>query len=87
MPTTLTFAQGAGVSVPYLTAARALFQKAMATAGEWLLVHGGSGGVGTAAIQMAKVEGLTVIATAGSDKINVTPGAYSDSAVSTGSKL
>jgi NADPH2:quinone reductase len=68
LPTTLTFAQGAGVSVPYLTAARALFQKAMATAGEWLLVHGGSGGVGTAAIQMAKVEGLTVIATAGSDK-------------------
>jgi NADPH:quinone reductase len=68
LPTNLTFAQGAGISVPYLTAARALFQKAMATAGEWLLVHGGSGGVGTAAIQMAKAEGLTVVATAGSDK-------------------
>ena len=68
LPSNLTFAQGAGVSVPYLTAARALFQKAMATAGEWLLVHGGSGGVGTAAIQMAKSEGLTVIATAGSEK-------------------
>ena len=68
LPAALSFAQGAGICVPYLTAARALFQKALGKKGEWLLVHGGSGGVGTAAIQWAKAAGLTVIATAGTDK-------------------
>jgi NADPH2:quinone reductase len=46
--------------VPYGTAFRALFQRARAQAGETVLVHGGSGGVGIAAIQMAKAHGLTV---------------------------
>ncbi len=64
----LTFAQGAAVGIPYGTAHRALFGKAKASAGETVLVHGASGGVGTAAIQLAKRAGMTVIGTAGTDK-------------------
>ncbi|MBS1792813.1 MAG: NADPH:quinone reductase [Acidobacteria bacterium] len=66
LPENVSFEQGAGVFVPYATAYRALFQKARAKAGETVLVHGASGGVGTAAIQWAKNAGLTVIGTAGS---------------------
>jgi NADPH2:quinone reductase len=66
LPPALSFAQGAAVGVPCSTAWRALFQKAGAVAGETVLIHGGSGAVGTAAIQLARAAGLTVIATAGS---------------------
>ncbi|MGI8904876.1 MAG: NADPH:quinone reductase [Candidatus Sumerlaeaceae bacterium] len=64
----LSFAQGAGIYVPYATAFRALFQKAHAQPGEIVLVHGASGGVGTAAVQIARAAGLTVVGTAGTDK-------------------
>lgn len=60
--------QGAGVYVPYATAYRALFQKACAKPGEWVLVHGASGGVGTAAVQIAVAAGMRVIGTAGTDR-------------------
>jgi NADPH:quinone reductase len=66
LPDNVSFAEGAGVFVPYATSYRALFQKARARAGETVLVHGASGGVGTAAVQWAKNAGLTVIGTAGS---------------------
>jgi NADPH:quinone reductase len=66
LPPSLSFGQGAAVGVPCSTAWRALFQKAGVVAGETILVHGGSGSVGTAAIQLARAAGLTVIATAGS---------------------
>jgi NADPH:quinone reductase len=68
LPDRVSFAQGAALGVPYGTAWRALFQRAHARAGETLFVHGGSGGVGVAAIQIARARGLRVIATAGSDK-------------------
>jgi len=68
LPPRVSFAQGAALGVPYATAWRALFIRAQAKAGDSVLVHGGSGGVGTAAIQMARAHGLTVIATAGTDK-------------------
>ena len=68
LPAALTFGQGAAVGVPYTTAYRALFQRAQASAGETVLVHGASGAVGLAAVQLAATEGLTVLATAGSDK-------------------
>jgi NADPH:quinone reductase len=68
LPKNLTFAQGAAIGVPYLTAARALFQKAAGKKGESVLIHGGSGGVGLAAIQLAKSAGLAVTATAGTEK-------------------
>ena len=67
LPDAASFAQGAGVWVPYATAYRSLFQLAHARPGETVLVHGASGGVGVAAVQLARAAGLVVIATAGSD--------------------
>jgi NADPH2:quinone reductase len=66
LPDGLSAAQGAALGVPYATAYRALFQRGRAVAGETLLVHGASGGVGIAAVQFALAAGLTVIGTAGS---------------------
>ena len=67
LPENISFEQGAGVFVPYATSYRALFQKSSGRAGETLLVHGASGGVGIAAIQWAKNAGLKVIGTASSE--------------------
>jgi NADPH2:quinone reductase len=67
LPDRITFAQGAGLNVPYATAYRALRQIAHARAGETVLVHGASGGVGVAAVQFARAMGLRVIGTAGTD--------------------
>jgi NADPH:quinone reductase len=67
LPENTTFPQGAALGVPYATAYRALFQRALAKQGETILVHGGSGGVGIAAIQFGKSAGLSVIATAGTE--------------------
>jgi NADPH:quinone reductase len=68
LPAKITFAQGAAIWVPYGTAYHALFHSAGARAGETLLIHGASGGVGIAAAQMARAMGMTVLGTAGSDK-------------------
>jgi NADPH2:quinone reductase len=68
LPANITFEQGAAVWVPYGTAFHALKQEAKGRAGEIVLVHGASGGVGSAAVQIARAEGLTVFGTAGSDK-------------------
>lgn len=67
LPGNIRFEKGAGVWTPYATSYRALFQKAQAKAGETVLIHGASGGVGSAAVQWAKNAGLTVIGTASSD--------------------
>jgi NADPH:quinone reductase len=67
LPEQISFAQGAGVWVPYGTAYHALFHSAQAHAGETLLIHGASGGVGTAALQLARGIGLTIYGTAGTD--------------------
>jgi NADPH2:quinone reductase len=68
LPANATFAQGAGVWVPYGTAYNAIVLVAQARAGETVLVHGASGGVGVAAVQIARALGLRVIGTAGSEK-------------------
>jgi NADPH:quinone reductase len=68
LPDAISFQQGAGIFVPYATAYRALFQRARAVPGETVLVHGASGGVGTAAIQWAVAAGIMVIGTGGSEK-------------------
>lgn len=68
LPDKISFAQGAGVWVPYATAFTALRHHAHARPGETLLIHGASGGVGTAAIQFARAMGLTVFGTAGTQK-------------------
>lgn len=67
LPDGVSFQQGAALGTPYGTAWRALFIRARARAGETVLVHGASGGVGTAAVQIARAHGLQVIGTAGSD--------------------
>src|ERR1700722_18299255 len=68
LPTRLSFEQGAAIGVPYGTAYRAIFIRGQAKPAETILIHGGSGGVGTAAIQLAKNHGMTIFATAGTDK-------------------
>ena len=68
LPERITFGQGAGVWVPYGTAYHALHHSAQAHSAETVLVHGASGGVGTAAVQMARAMGLTVFGTAGTQK-------------------
>jgi len=68
LPEGVSFGQGAAIGVPYGAAYRALFQRAHARAGETVLVHGASGGVGLGAVQLARAAGLRVIGTAGSDQ-------------------
>ena len=68
LPQNVSFAQGAAMGTPYATAYRGLFQRAEAKPGEIVLVHGASGGVGTAAVQLARARGLRVFGTAGSDE-------------------
>jgi NADPH2:quinone reductase len=65
LPARMSFAQGAALGVAYSTAWRALFIRGRAKPGETVLVHGASGGVGTAAVQMARAHGMQVIGTAG----------------------
>jgi len=68
LPQNISFEQGAGVWVPYGTAYHAIYHFAKARAGETVLVHGASGGVGTASLQITRAIGLSVFGTAGTDK-------------------
>src|SRR5262249_42869320 len=68
LPANVSFVQGAAIGTPYATAYRGLLQRAVAEPGETVLVHGASGGVGTAAVQLASARGLRVFGTAGSDE-------------------
>jgi len=68
LPHGLTTEQGAALGIPYATAWRALVQRAAAQPGETVLVHGASGGVGLAAVQIARTLGLRVIGTAGTPR-------------------
>ncbi len=65
LPASLSFEQGAALGVPYGTAHRALFLRGRAKKGETVLIHGASGGVGVAAVQLALAAGLTVLGTGG----------------------
>ena len=68
LPTNASFAQGAAMGTPYATAYRGLYQRAEAKPNETVLVHGASGGVGTAAVQLARARGLRVLGTAGTER-------------------
>jgi NADPH2:quinone reductase len=68
VPAGLTLAQAGVFRGAYTTAYHALLQRGRLKAGEWVLVHGAAGGIGIAAIQVAKAFGATVVATAGSDE-------------------
>lgn len=65
LPANMSFAQGAAIGVPAATAWRGLFIRGRAKAGERLLIHGASGSVGQAAVQLAKDAGMVVCGTAG----------------------
>lgn len=67
-PAYLSFADGASIPVNFATAYHSLFETGTLRPGAKVLIHAGAGGVGLAAIQMAKNRGCTVFATAGSAK-------------------
>ena len=66
LPDTVDFAQGAALGIPYVTAWCALFAHGRLQPGERVLVHGASGGVGIAAMQLARAAGGRVVGSAGS---------------------
>jgi NADPH:quinone reductase len=68
LPDRLTYVQGAAIGVVYITAWRAIHLQTRAQPGETVLVHGASGGVGIAAVQIARAAGMIVIGTAGSER-------------------
>jgi NADPH2:quinone reductase len=68
LPPSVTFAQGAAINIPYATAYRALFQIAGARAAQTVLIHGATGGVGVAAVQLARAAGMMVIGTGGTER-------------------
>ena len=68
VPDALTLAEAAALPETLFTVWHNVFQRGMARDGETLLVHGGTSGIGTMAIMLAKVFGLTVIVTAGSEE-------------------
>ena len=68
MPAGLTASEAAAIPETYFTVWTNVFDRGGLKAGETLLVHGGTSGIGTTAIQLAKAFGATVIATAGSDE-------------------
>ena len=68
LPAGVNFAQASALGVPYATAHYGLFARGGAKAGETVFVHGASGSVGTAAIQLAKRAGLNVIGSAGTSQ-------------------
>ena len=68
VPENLTFIEAASLPETFFTVWSNVFDRGQLKAGETLLVHGGSSGIGVAAIQMAKALGATVYVTAGSDE-------------------
>ncbi len=68
IPAGMTMAAAAGIPETFFTVWTNVFERGRLQAGETLLVHGGSSGIGTTAIQLGKAFGATVYATAGSDE-------------------
>lgn len=68
LPDSVSFEAGAGLPMNYLTMHFALVRRGGLQAGETVLVHGAAGGIGTAAVQLAKALGATVIAVTSSDE-------------------
>jgi NADPH:quinone reductase len=68
LPQRATFQQGAGVGTAGGTAYRGLFQRGRGQPGDTVLVHGGTGGVGSSAIQLARAAGMTIVATSSTER-------------------
>lgn len=85
LPPALSFAQGAGLILNYHTAWYALAERGRARAGETVVVHGAAGGIGTAALQIARGLGLRTIAVVSSpQKAEVARAAGADHVVDAG---
>ena len=81
-PEALSFAEAAAYPAAYLTAYVSLVRRAQVQPGEWVLVHGAAGGVGLAAVDLAKVLGCRVIAaSASNEKLAVIEREYAPDAV------
>jgi NADPH:quinone reductase-like Zn-dependent oxidoreductase len=82
LPANLSWEEGAAIPIPFFTAYRALHHKAVLKPGETVLVSAGGGGVGVAAIQLAKVINARVLTTVGSrEKADRTRGLGADVAI------
>jgi putative PIG3 family NAD(P)H quinone oxidoreductase len=68
VPKGLSMVEAAALPETFFTVWQNVFDRARLKAGETILIHGGSSGIGTTAIQMAKAMGARIIATAGSDE-------------------
>jgi len=81
-PHGLSLKEAAGLPETYFTVWNNVFDRARLAVGETILIHGGTGGIGITAIQLAKAVGATVIATAGSaDKAEFCRGIGADHAI------
>jgi NADPH2:quinone reductase len=82
IPKNLAFTEAAGIPETFFTVWSNVFDRARLAANEWLLVHGGSSGIGTTAIQLAKAFGAKVVITAGSElKCQFCTGLGADAAI------
>jgi len=70
MPANVDFAAAAGAGLASMTAWQGLFDHGQLQPGHRVLIHGGAGGVGHVAVQLAKWKGATVLATAGKDDLD-----------------
>lgn len=68
VPASLSFVEASGIPETFFTVWSNLFERAYAREGEWVLVHGGTSGIGTTAILLGKALGLNVVVTCGSDE-------------------
>jgi NADPH:quinone reductase len=68
VPSGMSMIEAAALPETYFTVWTNVFERGRLAAGEWLLVHGGTSGIGTTAIQLAAARGAKVAATAGSDE-------------------
>ena len=68
VPRGLSLVDAAALPETFFTVWTNVFDRGRLAAGEWLLVHGGTSGIGTTAIQLAVARGARVLATAGTDE-------------------
>ncbi|HSU42406.1 MAG TPA: NAD(P)H-quinone oxidoreductase, partial [Polyangiaceae bacterium] len=69
IPDALDFVQGAAVPEAFLTASEALFSLGRVMPGDWVLIHAAASGVGSAAVQLARLAGARVLATTSAGKV------------------
>jgi putative PIG3 family NAD(P)H quinone oxidoreductase len=74
VPTGLDFVQAAAIPEAFLTASEGLFELGRAGPGDWVLIHAGASGVGTAALQLARLAGARTVTTTSAGKVRALAG-------------